>query len=188
LEKTITMGRNQNTTYFHTTLAATATADQILKDYEELKQWQYVAEKYNVCHAYIIKIRKRLGIFNPTLTRGKNYGGFGSKISHNGTKHIDFRGYIVVGRYHPDNDKEEVCYEHTLVMEKYLGRKLEPGEIIHHIDNDKTNNSISNLFLCNHSKHRKCDLSAQKVCYELYKNGIVEFDYEQGIYKIRKIN
>jgi len=38
--------------------------------------------------------------------------------------------------------------EHRVVMEKYLGRKLNKGEIIHHIDHDIENNKIENLILC----------------------------------------
>ena len=34
---------------------------------------------------------------------------------------------------------------HTVVMEKHLGRKLEKGEGIHHIDLNKLNNNIANI-------------------------------------------
>ena len=45
--------------------------------------------------------------------------------------------------------------EHLLVMEEYLGRPLEPGEIVHHVDEDKTQNDIENLELCLRSIHAK---------------------------------
>ena len=38
--------------------------------------------------------------------------------------------------------------EHTVVMEKYLGRKLRKGEVVHHIDHNRANNKIENLVLC----------------------------------------
>lgn len=37
--------------------------------------------------------------------------------------------------------------EHRVVMKKMLGRDLLPGESVHHIDGDRTNNDPSNLEL-----------------------------------------
>ena len=38
-------------------------------------------------------------------------------------------------------------HTHRVVMELYIGRSLEPGEVVHHIDGDKRNNRIENLQL-----------------------------------------
>ena len=38
--------------------------------------------------------------------------------------------------------------EHRLIMEEYLGRPLEPDEIVHHVDNNKKHNELENLELC----------------------------------------
>jgi len=45
--------------------------------------------------------------------------------------------------------------EHILVMEEYLGRPLEKGEIVHHVDDNKQHNEIENLELCLRSVHSR---------------------------------
>jgi hypothetical protein len=40
-------------------------------------------------------------------------------------------------------------------MEKKLGRKLKPGEVVHHIDENKRNNDPENLSLTDGSSHTK---------------------------------
>ena len=42
---------------------------------------------------------------------------------------------------------------HRLVMERHIGRKLSDDEIIHHLDGNKTNNSIENLVIVSRSEH-----------------------------------
>ena len=45
---------------------------------------------------------------------------------------------------------------HRKEAENKLGRKLKPGEVVHHINRDKTNNSPDNLYVFrNQSQHDK---------------------------------
>ncbi len=52
-----------------------------------------------------------------------------------------------MNKYKAKRIKGKVVSTHRWVMEEHLGRKLIKGEIVHHIDGDKSNNDINNLML-----------------------------------------
>jgi len=50
----------------------------------------------------------------------------------------------------------KVVYLHRVVAEQSIDRNLRPGEIVHHLDEDKSNNSPENLVVCSSaSVHRQ---------------------------------
>lgn len=51
-------------------------------------------------------------------------------------------------------------HTHRLVAEEMLGRPLEKGEVVHHIDGNKRNNDPSNLMVMSQSDH--CRLHFKK--------------------------
>ena len=51
-------------------------------------------------------------------------------------------------------------------MEELLGRKLLSSEIVHHIDGDKSNDDINNLYLCSASDHTLLHDSLEKIAME----------------------
>lgn len=58
-------------------------------------------------------------------------------------------GYVMVYR-------DGKChYKHRLVMEEHLGRKLKGSELVHHKDDDKTNNAIGNLEIVTRGQHNR---------------------------------
>lgn len=49
----------------------------------------------------------------------------------------------------------KTVYLHRIIAEQTLGRKLKPGEVVHHLDEDKTNNSPENLVVCSSTSVHK---------------------------------
>lgn len=49
----------------------------------------------------------------------------------------------------------KVVYLHRIIAEQSIGRKLRVGEIVHHLDENKTNNSPENLVVCSSFVHRQ---------------------------------
>jgi len=77
-----------------------------------------------------------------------------------GGRHPTGDGYMYVyveptSPYNKMSRKDGRVREHRLIMAQSLGRCLEPWEIVHHKNGDKTNNSIENLeLLPDPTKHR----------------------------------
>ena len=69
----------------------------------------------------------------------------------------ELNGYKVI--YLPDHHRamhndnwEGFVYEHIVVAEEY-GEPLKDGEVIHHLDGNRSNNRYSNLLVLNKSQH-----------------------------------
>lgn len=76
--------------------------------------------------------------------------------------------------------------EHVYVMECHLQRRLLPGEVVHHIDGDKTNNSLENLFLTTVAEHNKLHAESESIIFELVKKGMVKFNKETARYELKE--
>ena len=66
-----------------------------------------------------------------------------------GGKTVSSHGYILirVGTDHHLADVRGYAYEHRIVAEKKIGRKLKPGERIHHINKNKSDNRPKNIMV-----------------------------------------
>jgi len=125
-----------------------------------------LAEEFSVSNKTIIKYLESYGIQRRSRNEKSSCFTGGRNICSNGYVEI-----IVPG--HPATNTKGYVYEHRVVAEKKLGRYLLPGEVVHHIDGNKTNNAPENLIVLSNEDHSKL--------HALLKNG---FTFEDAIKKV----
>ncbi len=91
------------------------------------------------------------GVMKPNSTsfkKGENHIFFKGKIKH--------QGYILLYTPdHPFSNNRNYVKRSRLVMEKYLGRYLTRKEVVHHRDNVRNNDRITNLmYFASESDHQ----------------------------------
>lgn len=89
---------------------------------------------------------KRLGLRRPAKPRAGAMSG-DRNPAWSGGRRPRSDGYIEV--WTPTG----VRLEHQIVMERQIGRPLRPGEVVHHIDENKANNAPENLLLTTQAQH-----------------------------------
>ncbi len=122
--------------------------------YNNMLSTAKIARKLNCSQGWIVKLMQRFGLkarTNSEANRGKlNHRWMGGIIKHH-------HGYIYIyNPSHPFCNKHGQVLKHRLVMERKLGRYLKPEEVVHHKNEDTSDNRISNLKLFkNQSEHLK---------------------------------
>ena len=81
-------------------------------------------------------------------------------------------GYVV--EYKAGYNKKSSIKQHRRIMEEFLGRRLEPNEVVHHKNGNKTDNRIENLEVIDRGKHsayhRKKEKAEGKQLFGGYHN------------------
>lgn len=80
-----------------------------------------------------VSLRKGVKLESPVWNKGT------------GKRYIHRNGYVV----------ENAKLEHRTIMEKFLGRELTNKEVVHHINEIKTDNRIENLEIMQQGSHAK---------------------------------
>ena len=149
--------------------------------------------------------KSRNGVYDPTaksycklcigkigLNKLAGAAGYESKIKNTletkvGKVVLGKEGYpeIYIGKNYPyRTGGYRSIREHQYVMEVHLKRGLTKGEIVHHIDGDKTNNNLDNLFLTTVAEHNKLHAESESIIFDLVKRGLVIFNRETGRYEL----
>jgi hypothetical protein len=128
-----------------------------------------IARKLNLYTTSVTRVLKRNGLKMPS-GKGEEHsqwkGGRGIKSGY----------WTVYNPNHPRALNIRRVWEHILVLEKHIGRYIDKSEPIHHIDMNRLNNKIENLYLCkNHSEHQQLHSSLDKVVSNLIKNKTIKF-------------
>ena len=140
--------------------------DQILEARKNKK------EKADYCKKCSYKHRK---LNQPTMEKSPSW---------NGGRYLNENGYYRVYSGSANNNK--YIYEHKLIYENFLGRKLSVIEKVHHIDGNKSNNEIENLFLCeNKAKHYSIHQSMEDCAIAMLDKGIW-YDFKNKAYTTEK--
>ena len=90
----------------------------------------------------------------------------GSRIGRwNNEKMISAEGYVKirVGVSHPLADPNGYTYEHKLVIVSAYGIEALEGKIIHHKNDDKTDNRIENLQLVSGDRHTQITIMENRI-------------------------
>ena len=159
------------------------TCDNCSTEFTKVRNGKYDLLSKSYCKICVSKIG---------LNKLASMAGYESKVKNKfepnvGSKIIDKEGYpqIYIGKNYPyRNGGYKHIREHQFIMETHLERRLEKGEIVHHIDGNKTNNSLDNLYLTTVQEHNKLHAESESIIFDLYQKGVVIFNKSSGRYQL----
>ena len=96
-----------------------------------------------------------------------------------GSRRLDSNGYWLI-KVREGNRRWDK--EHVLVAEAAAGRKLLPGEHVHHINCFRDDNRPENLVILTAGAHASAHHSLNDLVFGLLKQGRIEFDQTTGRY------
>lgn len=119
------------------------------------------------------------------LLPGRSEGSIRSMARKHGRKRIIRKGYSMTNGYISRYAGGQAVLDHHIVMEREIGRKLKPGEVVHHINCDKTDNRTDNLdLLPDGGTHGSAHNSFHRLLPELLSAGIVRYDRANHAYEV----
>lgn len=127
--------------------------DKLRSDYDSKIPVAQIAGEYGVTVQTVYSRLRQLGI-----TRSNSEAHIGQTPWNKADGHIDSMGYRVICI------KGKQIREHRVVAEQMLGRKLEKGEVVHHLNGNRSDNRPENLEVHkSHSEHMKHHLTSDSA-------------------------
>jgi len=140
-------------------------------------------------HKFINKWVYKNTKFCSRFCYGKSLTGIGKpKIAK-----INRHNYIYIySPDHPSKNKQKYVAEHRLIMEQHLGRFLTKKEVVHHINEDTTDNRIENLQLFSsagqHTKFAHPNIKGIKIEPKFYTKKCPMCSIEFTVGSKKKLN
>ena len=145
-----------------------AHAKEIKRLYASGKSTGEIGSKFNIDPSNIYHALKRMGVQLRTQKESTLLAAKQGKMSRKGKDCWNWQGWrlhtsgyilILMPCHYRANSTGYVPLS-NLVAEEYYGRKLEPNEIVHHIDGNKKNDDPRNLLIITRSGHGKLHANA----------------------------
>ena len=169
---------------------------------DKIKEKHWCKQEYLVKKKSVKEIRRETGLGVNTIKRWFNKHGIiirqgdndvvRNQKAHKLQDHPNWKGkrnncgyYYIYHPKHPNAPKSGYISEHRFIAEQLVGRILNHDEFVHHIDMDKTNNDISNLFVSKQRGHRSIHYSFNRLCKELLEKDVIYFNKETESYGLR---
>jgi hypothetical protein len=155
--------------------------DNCGSEFTKCRNGNYITDVKSYCRECITKIGKmKLASINGYVAKAEKHSKKQKSIVSDKQLYPD----VYYGLDYPYREGYGTIKEHTYVMECYLKRGLVKGEIVHHIDGDKTNNKIENLFLTTAAEHNKLHAASESILFKLVKLGLIQFNRELARYEL----
>ncbi len=161
--------------------------DNCNTEFFKVRNGTYSVQSKSYCKNCISKIG---------IAKLANIAGYNAKVKNKfenrvGTVISGKEGYpeVYIGKDYPYRPGGYKCIrEHIFVMECHLKRRLTKGEIVHHIDGNKRNNKLENLFLTTVAEHNKLHAESESIIFELVKQGLIIFNRDTARYELVQLD